>query len=313
MRRAIMKRDNDTNKLSRKFSPLTVVLLVVLILYSLTVLGMIFYAVMTSLKLNTNAGYRYNKSTAYSLPTSLHFENFKAIFENFFIKDVPKAYGTGTKVVKLTDMYLYTVLYCLGSALCQTTVQCVTAYLCAKFKYKLSKVVETIVIVVMIIPVVGSLPSEIQVSRDLGLYNHIFGMWVMKANFLGMYFLIFIGVFKNISMTYTEAAKIDGASNASIMLKIIFPLVRNVFLTVVLVNFIAFWKDYQTPLIYLESFPTVSYGLWQILFLSTPTNGMGRVPMRMAGSVLVVLPLIIVFLIFQKRLLGNLTMGGIKG
>lgn len=313
MRRAIMKRDNDTNRLSRKFSPLTVVLLIVLILYSLTILGMIFYAVMTSLKLNTNAGYRYNKSTAYTLPTSLHFENYKTIFENFFIERVPNANGIGTRTVKLTDMYLYTVLYCLGSALCQTTVQCVTAYLCAKFNYKLSKVVETIVIVVMIIPIVGSLPSEIQLSRDLGLYNHIFGMWVMKANFLGMYFLIFLGVFKNISMTYTEAAKIDGANNAKIMLGIIFPLVKNVFFTIVLVNFIAFWKDYQTPLIYLESYPTVSYGLWQILFLSTPTKGMGRVPMKMAGSVLVVLPLIIVFLIFQRRLLGNLTMGGIKG
>ena len=89
MRRAIMKRDNDTNKLSRKFSPLTVVLLVVLILYSLTVLGMIFYAVMTSLKLNTNAGYRYNKSTAYSLPTSLHFENYKAILQRLQSISVP--------------------------------------------------------------------------------------------------------------------------------------------------------------------------------------------------------------------------------
>lgn len=308
-----MKKDNGSNKLSGKLSPFTVVLLVVLIIYALTVFGMMFYTVMTSLKLNTTAGYRYNKSTAYTLPKSLHFENYKTIFENFFLEYVPNASGTKTRTVKLTDMYLYTLLYCLGSALCQTTVQCVTAYLCAKFRYKLSIVIEMIVIIVMIIPVVGSLPAEIQLSRDLGLYNHIYGMWVMKANFLGMYFLIFLAAFKGISITYTEAAKIDGANNATIMLKIIFPLVRNIFFTIVLVNFIAYWKDYQTPLIYIKPYPTVTYGLWQILFTSTPTKGMGRVPMKMAASVLVVLPLIIVFLVFQKRLLGNLTIGGIKG
>ena len=210
-------------------------------------------------------------------------------------------------------MFLYTILYCVGCSVIQTIVQCVTAYLCAKFKYKLSKVVEYIVIVVMIIPVVGSLPAEITLSKKLNLYNHMYGIWIMKANFLGMYFLIFLSAFKGISMTYTEAAKIDGASNMCIMLKIIFPLVKNVIFTVILVNFITYWKDYQTPLIYIGAYPTVTYGLFKVIFESSSSAGMVSVPIRMTASIIVVMPLIIIFIIFQKRLLGNLTMGGIKG
>lgn len=307
-----MKRNSETNRLSRKFTPLTVIMLIVLILYSLTLLGLIFWVLMTALKQNDITGYMGGTSNTYKLPNALHFENFKNVFQMFKLDQIPDVHNGGTRTVYLAEMYLYSLAYCLGSAFFQTLVQCVTAYLCGRFKKKLSKIMETIVIVVMIIPVVGSLPAEIQVSMDLGLYNHIYGMWIMKANFLGMYFLIFLAVFKNLPMTYTEAAKIDGANNWQIMTGIIFPLVRNVFFTIILVNFIAYWKDYQTPLIYLNAYPTVSYGLWSI-FLNPPKGGMSRTPYLMAASVLATLPIVILFLIFQKRLLGNLTMGGIKG
>ena len=218
---------------------------------------------------------------------------------SFFVEGVayPKNIG-GTRTVYIGEMFVYSILYCVGCSVIQTLVQCVTAYLCARFAYKLSKVVEYIVIIVMTIPIVGSLPAEITLSKDLGLYNHIYGMWVMKANFLGMYFLIFLAAFKSISMTYTEAAKIDGASNMSIMLKIIFPLVKNVIFTIILVNFIAYWKDYQTPMIYISAYPTVTYGLFRIIFDSSSSAGMVSVPIRMTASIIVVLPLIILFIIF---------------
>ena len=65
-------------------------------------------------------------------------------------------------------------------------------------------------------------------------------------------------------MAYTEAACIDGAGNLSVLLRIILPLSRNTFFTVMLINFITFWNDYQTPLIYMPSKPTVAYGMFVI-------------------------------------------------
>ena len=305
---------NEKNRLTRKFSPLTAIMLGILILFSVVLLGMLFWTVMTSFKSASFSGFKSKTASTYNLPKELHFENYIKVFESFYIEGVayPESVG-GTRTVYIGEMFLYSILYCVGCSVIQTLVQCVTAYLCARFAYKLSKIVEYIVIIVMTIPIVGSLPAEITLSKDLGLYNHIYGMWVMKANFLGMYFLIFLAAFKSISMTYTEAAKIDGASNMCVMLKIIFPLVKNIIFTIILVNFIAYWKDYQTPMIYISAYPTVTYGLFRVIFDSSSSAGMVSVPIRMTASIIVISPLIILFIIFQKRLLGNLTMGGIKG
>ena len=133
----------------------------------------------------------------------------------------------------------------------------------------------------------------------------------MKANFLGMYFLVFYATFKGLPMAYTEAAKIDGANNMRILLRIVLPLAKNTFFTVMLINFIAFWNDYQTPLIYLPSYPTIALGMYHMA--STTENGMSYVPMRMTGAVLMMIPIMVLFMLFHKRLLGNVTVGGIKG
>ena len=305
---------NKENRLARKFSPLTVIMLVLLSLYAVILLGVLFWVVMTSLKPATFSGFKSGTASTYNFPKKLQFGNYMKGFQNFFIEDVPYPENIGgTRTVYIGHMFLYTLLYCVGCSVIQTIVQCVTAYLCARFNYKLSKIVEGIVIVVMTIPIVGSLPAEITLSKQLHLYNHMYGMWIMKANFLGMYFLIFLAAFRSIPMAYTEAAKIDGANNMSIMLKIIFPLVRNVIFTVILINFITYWKDYQTPMIYISAYPTVTYGLFRIIFDSSSNAGLVSVPIRMTASIIVVLPLVVIFIIFQKRLLGNLTMGGIKG
>ena len=61
----------------------------------------------------------------------------------------------------------------------------------------------------------------------------------------------------------------------------------------------------------MPSKPTVAYGMFVIANATTP--GLSTIPMRMAGAMLMLIPILIVFLCFHKRLIGNLTVGGIKG
>ena len=166
----------------------------------------------------------------------------------------------------------------------------------------------------MIIPVIGNAPSELEMARAFGLYNQIWGMWIMRANFLGMYFLVFYDIFKSLPASYTEAAKIDGAGNWSILLRIMLPLIKNTFLTVLLINFITVWNDYQVPILYLPSYPTIAQGLYEALYGGMSTEGgMAYQPWRFTAAMLVMVPILIVFMCTQKRLLGNLTVGGVKG
>ena len=285
---------------------LTIIMLVFLILYTVSLLGVLFWGLMTSFK-----GAIDFMDHPYQFPKKF-VNNFKTVLGEFKLDNVVTADGLSSRTVTLAQMFMYSILYALGSAITATIIPCITAYACARFPFKFSKVIYFIVIVAMIIPTVGNLPSELQMVVNLGLYNKIYGLWILKANFLGMYFLVFYGVFRSFPTSFTEAAKIDGASNWTIMVKIAFPLVFNVMSTVLLINFINFWNDYQTPLLYMPAYPTVAYGLFQ-LNMGAVRGKMANVPAKMSASLLVVVPIVVLFVIFQGRLLGSLTVGGVKG
>lgn len=285
---------------------LTAIMLAFLILYAVSLLGVIAWGIMTAFK-----GPIDFMDNPYKFPQKF-VNNIKTVFQEFRLENTVTADGLSSRTVELPQMYLYSVLYALGSAFAATVVPCVTAYACARFPFRFSKVIYTTVIVAMIIPTVGNLPSELQMVVSFGLYNKIYGLWLLKANFLGMYFLVFYGVFKTFPASFTEAAKIDGANNLTIMLKIALPLVLNVMSTVLLINFINFWNDYQTPLLYMPAYPTVAYGLFQ-LNMGAVRGKIANVPAKLAASLLVVIPTLILFVAFQGRLLGSLTVGGVKG
>jgi ABC-type glycerol-3-phosphate transport system permease component len=161
------------------------------------------------------------------------------------------------------------------------------------------------------LPIVGSLPSEIAVSQQLGLYDTFLGLWIMRGNFLNTYFLIFFAQFKMIPRDYTEAAKIDGAHPFTIMTKIIFPLAGGTIATVLVLAFIGYWNDFQIPMVYLPSHPVAAYGMYY--FQTSRGSALDYVPIQMAGVLIMALPIVIFYGIFNKKLNVNLSVGGIKG
>ena len=286
-----------------RFSPVMIVMLVVLVLYVISLIVPFVWGFFTSFK-----HYLDFINDPVGLPKEWVW-NYGTVIQKYYIAVTNDKIGT--KLVYLDRMYINSLLYAVGSAIVAGIVPCITAYLCARFRNKFSGLLYSIAIVTMILPIVGNMPSQIIVSRTLGLYDHIWGMWIMNASYLGLYFLVFYNVFRALPKDFTEAAKIDGAGNVSILFRIVLPVVRNTLFTVILIKFIDFWNDYQTPLIYLPSSPTTAYGLYWMS--KTTENGMNSVPMRLAASMMIFIPILIVFLLLQKRLLGNLMVGGIKG
>ena len=279
-----------------------VVLLFGLIAYTICLFVPIIWGIITSFK--GQADFRIN---VIGLPKEWVW-NYKQVYEQFVISVFT---DDGTVYIGMGEMLTNSLLYAVGCAFFSTLIPCITSYLCARYDYFLSKVIYVIVIVAMILPIVGSLPSEIRVARAIGAYDHIWGMWLMKANFLGIYFIVFYNQFKSVPQAYGEAARIDGAGNWSILLRIMLPLARNTFLTVMLIRFIEFWNDYQTPLVYLATKPTISLGVYHMAY--TTLNELSTIPMRMTAAVIAMVPIMVLFLCCHKRLLGNLTIGGIKG
>ena len=282
-----------------KLSPLTIVMLVVLVLYSAFLLAMLLWAVLTALK----KPLRFLNNTV-GLPNPWYFGNVPYVLKN---AEIIKEQG----VVPFYEIVWNSVLYSVGCSIINTLVTCIVAYLCARYDCKFSKIVYSLVLVVMVIPVVGNQTSELQMSINLGLYDKMVGMLVMRASFLGIYFLVFYDMFKAVPMAFSEAAEIDGAGDFQIMVRIFFPIASNTFLTVLLINFIGYWNNYQVPMVYVPNHPTLAEYMFQIsTFSKYPFS---KAPVQLAASLILLLPAVAIFLAMHKRLLGNLSIGGVKG
>ena len=241
-------------------------------------------------------------------PQAIYLENYRLAYdliEVTIMKDgVPY-------VVEFWELIGNSVIYSVLCTIMHVLTPCITAYAVARYDFKFSKVIYTTVIVTMILPTIGNLASSIQVSKWFFTYDSFIGLAVMKGYFLGTNFLIFYAAFKSISKEYTEAAEIDGASQWQIMTQVILPLAKTTVSAVALISFIAYWNDYSTPMIYLPSHPTIAYGLYY--FNNSTNNEASFVTVRLAGCIIVSVPILLVFILFKDKLMGNLTVGGIKG
>ena len=147
----------------------------------------------------------------------------------------------------------------------------------------------------------------------LGLFNGVNTFWpLILPHWFGAALYIFLlrQFFMSIPMELSEAARIDGASELRIYGQIILPLAKAALATVAIFEFIARWRDYLGPLIYLsnQKMYTLSLGIyeyrgqygaeWQLL---------------MAASVLITLPVIVLFFFMQKTFVQGIALTGIKG
>ncbi len=281
-------------------------LFVVLGLYAISLVLPFIWGIFTSLKDQTAFAL-----DPFGIPKQWHFENYVRAIDLFYVRIETNDSGRAATFVYIEEMLLYSLLYCVGNAFFSTLAPCLVAYITAKYPYRPMKWINTFVIIAMILPIVGNGPSEMQMIKNLGLYDSIFGFYFVKFSFMGLYYLLFYAAFKNLSWGYAEAAIMDGASNLTVMIRIMFPLVSGTFGVIMLLLFIGYWNDYLTPTLYLPSYPTVAVGLYK--YYSAPGQETGLIPMQLTGCMIVMLPILIVFIAFRDKIMGNIAVGGLKG
>ena len=283
----------------------TVFLFVLLTIYTIVLFVPVIWSVYASLADTDSFGDVFN--TYYPDLTQkleLGFDNFRFAWEELTIST------TSGYTFDALGLLGNGLLYALTSALAFTICPVIVAYATSRFKYGFSKIVYAFVVIAMSLPIVGAMASEIQMLHNLGIYDTPLAMIILRFNFLSIYFLILHAQFSAIPQDYSEAAKVDGASNLRTMLQVVIPQSLNTIVTVFILAFITYWNDYQIPLLYFPSYPTAAYGIYDFVYNATADKA--TVPRQMAVTVLLTLPIVAVFIIFNKRLRVSVAMGGIK-
>ena len=299
-----------------------VLVLTLLVTYALTIVFTLGWGFLTSLKSRNDYMLLNNRlglpNLEFSHEEFWQLKNYRLIIESFEFKRTARFYSGGVLIkhesqINIFVLIINTLIYAGAGCFLHAIVPCFVAYLCVKYPFKLSGVVYSACLVIMMIPIVGGSTSEIAILRGLGLYDTWWGYFIQKCNFTGMYFFVFYAFFQGVPDSYTEAAEVDGASQGMIFLRVILPLTVKMLGTIMLLNFVQLWNDYQVPLLYLPTHPTLAFGVYYMVGSATSNGGtLSELPIRVAGCMVLALPVLIAFIFLKDKLMGNVSLGGLK-
>lgn len=265
---------------------------VVFVLYAVSLLVPFLWMIMNMFK---DVG-EFNGGNYFGFPKTLRLKNLATVL-NFT--------ANGQKVYEMFFMSIITTF--LGTFI-HVFFSTVTAYCVAKYDFPGKKAILAVAIFTMVLPIVGTLPAQVQMMETFGINNSLIGVLFLYSGCFGFNFILLHGSFESISWTYAEAAEIDGAGRFQILFQIMMPLAKGAIISVAVLQAIGIWNDYSTPYLFLGQKQTLVVGL-QILQAEMKE----QFPLIFSAIIVTILPIFVLFACFEKTIMENTVAGGLKG
>jgi len=229
------------------------------------------------------------------------------------IEWIPKEVSYGSYLKVLTKLpfirsFINSVIVTLGSTLLTLVASSLAAFIFAKFDFRFKNLIFVLFLASMMVPIqVTGIPIFIILTK-LGLNNSFIGV-IFPSIFNVFAIFLLRQYMKNISNEYIEAAMIDGANLFQIYLKIIVPMSIVPLTTLFVINFMNYWNDYFWPLIILTDPKKVTL---PVLLSKLNAQYATEYNTLMAGSLISMLPILVVYVFAQKYFIRGIQEGGIK-
>ncbi len=220
-----------------------------------------------------------------------------------------EAYGTVINGMNLWSYIKNTIIITASVIVLQCAVMIPAAYAFARYKFKGGGLLFGLVLIAQMVPVQITFISIYLMMSKLMLLNSLwpqiipfganaFGIFLMRQNF------------KQIPDEIVEAARLDNAGEMKIMWQIMLPMAKSSMITVALFSFIGHWNSYFWPLVMTNNnaFRPISIA---IASLNNVENGLNWATI-MAGNVLMILPLMILFIFASQKIIKSFTYRGVK-
>lgn len=269
-------------------------LFILLLLYAISLVIPLLWTFLTALKSQVE----YSTYNVNGLPEKWLFSNFALAFTELNVD------GSN-----LFAMIFNSVWYTVGGVLIGMMVSSMVAYVTAKYEFPGRRVLYGIALVIMMIPIVGSTPSQYRLYSQLGILDSPAFLITFASGF-GFNFLVLYAYFKSLPWSFAEAAFIDGAGHVKVFFKIMMPQAISTISALAIVAAITSWNDSGGPLLFLKSYPTLASGLYMFQVMTTRQLNM---PVLYAGLLMSAVPMLVLFSLFSSKIMDMSLGGGLKG
>ena len=226
----------------------------------------------------------------------LSFDNFEKAFTQMDFLNAFK----NSLIVTVSATVLVTILAAM------------LAYYIVRNNNIISKITFALMVASMIIPFQAIMIPLVSIyGGTLNILNHRVTLIFMHSGFaMAMSVFMFHGFIRgNVPIALEEAAYIDGCTHSQTFFKIVLPLLKPIISTMVILNSLAFWNDYLLPSLVLTDKKLLTLPLSTYSFYGTYSADYGTI---MAGLLLCVLPILILYVILQKQIIGGVVAGAVK-
>lgn len=237
-------------------------------------------------------GAEFAHTSVLSLPTHWTLENYKTAF-------IQGGMLTGFK----NTAFILVISMAGKIILCS-----MFAYAVSRFDFKLKGTIITLFVLAMMIPGITQQVATFQIINGMGLFNKIWSVIVLNLGTDAMSIFIFLQYLDNISVSLDESAYLEGASYFQVFWKIILPLLSAPITTVLIISGVAIYNDFYNPLLYMPD-PNLAVVSTALYAFKGPFGTNWAV--ILAGVVIVVVPIFILFLFLQKYIYNSMA-GAVK-
>ncbi len=227
-----------------------------------------------------------------SLSKKLDFSNYKTAFIN------------GQMLLGFKN----TLIIFVASMVGKLTLASMFAYVMSRFDFKLKKVILGLFMIAMLIPGITSQVATFQIINSLGLFNSIWAVILLNLGTDVISVYVFMQYLDEISISLDESAYLDGASHFGIFWKIILPNLKAPIVTMLIISGVGVYNDFYNPFLYMpdRNLKVISTAL----FAFKGPYGTNW-PVILAGVVIVIIPILLVFLFLQKYIYNGVS-GSVK-
>ncbi|MCD7766839.1 MAG: carbohydrate ABC transporter permease [Lachnospiraceae bacterium] len=227
------------------------------------------------------------------IPETFHWENYTTVFEKL---DYPLLFFN---TVKLTA--IITVLQLITSTL--------AAYAFSKINFPERETLFLLYLATMMVPYQVVMIPQFTIIRNMGLTNTHLALILIQA-FTPMGVFLMKQFFDGIPNELLEASRIDGLGEFGIYWRIMLPLSKSSMLTLAILTITSTWNDFLAPLIYLSNSKLYTIQLGLRSLTSQYTSEYGQI---MAASVISVIPIFVIYCVFQRYFQEGMVSGAVKG